>query len=192
MANEPRAHELCREFAQDPDRIIPGLVLDGWCRTCHVLYCDRCEELTYVPDGQGPECEHYGDDLDDDAKEVLQHAQSGTASPSEVERRLRVSLARLANPVVQPIIGPHAFNMINPSQFITISADNPRTLKRGEANVVVLLNEGQKISPWRRCPTWLATRTARNAVPACGFPLTNPTGQWFDCQICGGSGWMRS
>lgn len=76
----------------------------------------------------------------------------GSASPSEVERRLQVSLARLADPVVQPIACP----------------------------------------PWRRCPTWLATRTARNAVPACGFPLTNPTGQWFDCQICGGSGWMRS
>ena len=38
----------------------------------------------------------------------------------------------------------HAFNLINTSQIITISADNPRTLKRGEANVV-LLNEGQKM-----------------------------------------------
>jgi hypothetical protein len=38
----------------------------------------------------------------------------------------------------------HAYNLINTSQIMTISADNPRTLKRGEANVV-LLNEGQKM-----------------------------------------------
>lgn len=38
----------------------------------------------------------------------------------------------------------HAYNLIVGSEVYTISADNPRTLKRGEANIV-LLNEGQKM-----------------------------------------------
>lgn len=39
----------------------------------------------------------------------------------------------------------------------------------------------------RRCGWWLQTRTAMNATQRCGMPTTHG---WFDCQNCGGSGWL--
>lgn len=41
-------------------------------------------------------------------------------------------------------IQEHLYRMVSGPEIYTISADNPKTLKRGEANVV-LLNEGQKM-----------------------------------------------
>lgn len=53
-----RAHELCREFGHDPDEKVAGRVVDGLCSVCGVMFCERCEELTQVPEGNKPECEH--------------------------------------------------------------------------------------------------------------------------------------
>lgn len=53
-----RAHELCREFGHDPDEKVAGLVADGLCSVCDVMFCERCEELTHVPEGHKPKCEH--------------------------------------------------------------------------------------------------------------------------------------
>jgi len=53
-----RATELCLEFGCDPDQSVPGVINDGHCLACGVLFCERCEELTHVPDGHSPECEH--------------------------------------------------------------------------------------------------------------------------------------
>lgn len=53
-----RAHELCAEFGHDPDEKVAGLVVDGLCLVCDVMFCTRCEELTHVPEGHKPQCEH--------------------------------------------------------------------------------------------------------------------------------------
>lgn len=53
-----RAHELCLEFGRDPDEEVAGLVENGLCSVCDVIFCERCEELTHVPEGHSPECEH--------------------------------------------------------------------------------------------------------------------------------------
>lgn len=53
-----RAHELCQEFGHDPDEEVAGLVVNGLCSVCDVMFCERCEELTHVPEGHKPECEH--------------------------------------------------------------------------------------------------------------------------------------
>jgi hypothetical protein len=45
---------------------------------------------------------------------------------------------------------------------------------------------------FRRCPSWLRSRGAQNAVEACGMPMTTDgSAIWFDCQICAGSGWIE-
>lgn len=53
-----RAHELCREFGHDPDEKVAGLVANGLCSVCDVMFCESCEELTHVPEGHEPQCEH--------------------------------------------------------------------------------------------------------------------------------------
>lgn len=53
-----RAHELCLEFGHNPDEKVAGLVEEGLCSVCNVMFCERCEELTHVPDGHSPDCEH--------------------------------------------------------------------------------------------------------------------------------------
>lgn len=54
-----RAHEICREFDQDPDQKVPGHGEgDGVCGACGSWRCPACENLSHVSDGSAPQCHH--------------------------------------------------------------------------------------------------------------------------------------
>ena len=58
LVGRTRAHEVCVEFGQDPDRKVPGLGCDdGTCGACRSWRCPECEELTHVSDGSEPKCD---------------------------------------------------------------------------------------------------------------------------------------
>lgn len=68
LVGKTRAHEICIERDQDPDRKISGLGHgDGVCAACRSWRCPECENLTVVFDGNAPECDCEGA-LNDEAQ----------------------------------------------------------------------------------------------------------------------------
>ena len=87
---------LCEEFGHDPDREVPGLVVDGLCGACNVMFCAECEELTIIPEGHVGECEHCKEaELAKEAAVRLVKQLSVHATPEEVARRRKISQTRL-------------------------------------------------------------------------------------------------
>lgn len=78
LVGRTRAHEICAEYGQDPDREVPGLGSeDGVCTACRSWCCPKCENLTHVPDGNGPECNDCRDEV---ASQQHQATQEGAST----------------------------------------------------------------------------------------------------------------
>ena len=62
LVGRTRAHEICAEYDQDPDREVPGLGSeDGVCAACRSWRCPECENLKH----NAPECDCDGADSDE-------------------------------------------------------------------------------------------------------------------------------
>lgn len=90
------AIKLCEDFGHDPDREVPGLVVDGLCGACNVMFCADCEELMIIPEGHVVECEHCKEAalVEEDAVRLVKQL-SVHATPEEVARRRKISQTRL-------------------------------------------------------------------------------------------------